>query len=288
MATLRLVLLQDNRAARADLQMAHGLSVLVETPDRRVLFDTGCDGTTVANAQRQGISLESLDAIVLSHGHWDHVGGLEAVLGMTGPVPVIAHPGLFVPAYAVDTPEPRYIGPPRTAEEYASLGARWVWAEEPTAIGDHLLTTGSMVMPTPKPPGQDRFVRRVGDVLTPDLFADETGLLIRAGDGVCLLSGCAHVGAMTMVAKAQDLGFRVDAVIGGLHLGAYRDEEVLALADSLARSGTRQLMPCHCTGVPAVEILSRRWTGDFIEAKAGSVLEWDSGRGRWKSAPLAP
>ena len=274
---VKLTILCENTAAAPQVTAAHGLAVLVETPDRRVLLDAGPDATAPANAAAMGVPLLPLDAIVLSHGHYDHVGGLEAVLAECGPTTVIAHPALADRAYAREpNGNLRYIGPPADWDHYERLGARMCWQEAPVALGSHIMTSGEITrhMDEGWSPPQGRFLRETPGGMAPDEFRDELALIVLLEGCSIVLTGCAHVGAVNTVLHAGQFvnGRPPRAVVGGLHLLFTPGAQVGEMAARLHALGVRTLAPCHCTGRRAVRILQDSFEGRVLTAGAGNVI----------------
>jgi 7,8-dihydropterin-6-yl-methyl-4-(beta-D-ribofuranosyl)aminobenzene 5'-phosphate synthase len=272
--TLRITILKDNSSARADLYPGHGLAMLVEHGSSRVLLDAGPDDTTVANARTMGLDLRPLDAIVLSHGHYDHTGGLAAVLAEVGPVRVIAHPSVFEATYARDDGNLRYIGAPLSQGEYEALGARFEFAAEAVTVCAGLTTTGQVASaPTAEGP-QTRLVRSGDAGLSADDFRDDLSLVAQLTGCSVLLTGCAHAGLSNILrhVTAKASGHPVRVVTGGLHLAAADDSVVAQVADEARAMGVETLAPCHCTGGAAVEVLKTRFDGRVVPVGTGSVV----------------
>ena len=273
--TVQITILKDNLVTRPGVTPGHGLSMLVEAGGLRVLFDTGPDDSLVANAAALDVSLYPLDAIVISHGHWDHTGGLAAALHVAGPTKVIAHPGVFDRTFSGPAPgELRYIGMPLTQEEFEQLGARFEFSELPVALGDGLLTTGRV--PPLHLEGQQRagLWRNKAGAPHPDDFRDDTSLVVRLAECTAILTGCAHAGLTNILCKSQtivpDRPPRV--LIGGLHLGWAGDDEVTRTAREVAELGVAILMPCHCTGEHAVHVLLEHFPGKVTPIGTGTVI----------------
>ncbi|MEN6549491.1 MAG: MBL fold metallo-hydrolase [Armatimonadia bacterium] len=272
---MRITILKENQATRLGLLPGHGLAMLVETADTRVLLDTGPDDTILVNAAALGVPLTPLDAIVLSHGHYDHTGGLAAVLQVAGPVRVLAQPGVFGQTFSGREPgELRAIGMPLQREAYETLGARFELDELPVELGAVLMTTGH-IPPLPLHPQ-----RRVGlwrsreGVPYPDDFRDDCSLVARLRRGSAVITGCAHAGLLNILCKAQTIvpDRLPRIVLGGLHLGKAVDEEVREIASEAYSLGVRTLLPCHCTGERAVEVLQECFAGKVIPVGTGSVI----------------
>ncbi|MFZ5647411.1 MAG: MBL fold metallo-hydrolase [Bacillota bacterium] len=120
-----------------------GLSLLVETAGKKILFDTGERGNLVANAKALKIDLGSVDALVVSHGHYDHTGGMAAFLNLRGRLPVYAHPGLF--ALHHSSPDnPRYIGIPFNRGELEKMGAEFILTKDPAEIFKGIWLSGEI------------------------------------------------------------------------------------------------------------------------------------------------
>ncbi len=239
---MRIVTLLENTASREDLTAEHGLSLYVETGERRLLFDAGQSDAFWNNAMALGIDLSLVDTAILSHGHYDHGGGLGRFLTGNPSAPVWVNPHAFDGHY---NGSDRYIGlDPALAEE-----PRIRFAEDGQKIGEGM-TLHSRI-------GCIREIRPFGltvkeqGKLLPEDFRHEQYLLAEEGGKRILFSGCSHRGILNIVSW-----FRPDMLIGGFHFMklAPDDAELEAAAARLKRC------PCtyytgHCTGQAQFEAL---------------------------------
>ena len=145
---LRITTLSENTAGKGDFLGEWGLSILLEMENSTILFDCGKSSSAAYNADSLNIDLTQVSRIVLSHGHYDHTGGLRDMLRRIGKeVEVVAHPDIWQAKYARRKGEPdRYIGIPFQRHELESLGARFRLAREPVGITDNIMTTGEVPM----------------------------------------------------------------------------------------------------------------------------------------------
>jgi len=195
----------------------------------KVLFDTGASLSAVHNAQLMGVDLSAVDRIVLSHGHYDHTGGLREVLRRAGQKEVIAHPAVWGKKYGYLKGEPeRYIGIPFVREGLEVLGASFNLSVEPVKLSANVMTTGEIPMVTDyEAVDTDLYVKEDGG-LKPDSLADDLALIIDAEFGLVVMLGCAHRGIVNTLRHAQKLTGKelIYAAIGGTHL-LYASEERL-------------------------------------------------------------
>lgn len=279
---LRIYILCEDSLSRRGLVGEHGLSMLVESPDARVMLDAGPSAATVQNADSMGIALAPLDAVVVSHGHYDHTGGLEAVLTRLGGARVVAHPLAFRPRYALRrTGARRYIGPPHTADEYERLGAELVFSAEPVQLGERLWTTGEVAQNANGSTASGKlYIEEAGALLVDD-FCDDVSLVARLDDGLVVLTGCGHAGVCNIVSSAQRLAGsdHVHGLVGGTHLVGADEPTIRRTAEHLYRMGVEAIAPCHCTGRRASATLNEAFEGRVVKVATGDILEF-TGRGQ--------
>ncbi len=233
---MRIVTLLENTSCSSRLACQHGLSLYIELPDRRVLFDAGQTELFAQNAAELGIDLGRVDLAILSHGHYDHSGGMPRFRRENPRAPIYLSPFAFEPHYnasGIDIgADPALAGDP-------SL----IRVEEAVHIGDTMTLYPAGLLPCPFPlePWGLETVR--GGIRVPEDFRHEQYLLIRHGGKNILFSGCSHKGILNIVEH-----FQPDILIGGFHLSKQTDPRALeAIARRLADYPT-QYYTGHCTG----------------------------------------
>jgi len=250
----------DNSVAGPGLLAEHGLSMRVEADGRAFVFDTGASGVFVGNAARLGIELSEAAPVVLSHGHYDHTGGLAALLSAYGGREVIGHPKVFAAKFSRQRSRPaRAIGSPQSQRQLSRLGATFRLSAEPQEIAPGVTTTGVVPRTTDFEHIPPHFAVRRRSKLARDSFDDEQAVVVRTRRGLVVILGCAHRGLINTIRRAIELtgDGRVCAVIGGTHLKAADPPQVERTVEELRALDVRQLVACHCTGFgPGAELRS--------------------------------
>ncbi|MDD5094366.1 MAG: MBL fold metallo-hydrolase [Dehalococcoidia bacterium] len=203
--SVRITTLSEN-TAQAGCLGEWGQSILVEADEMRILLDTGGPGlSAITNAPLLGIDFATIDRIVLSHGHFDHTGGLKEVLRRNGgEIEIIAHPAIWESKYNVRPNRPeRYIGIPLVREELESLGARFNLTAEPVWITENIVTSGEVPLVTDyEEIDSDLFVKENGK-LRPDTVPDDLALAVKTELGLVIILGCAHRGIVNTIRHFQ-------------------------------------------------------------------------------------
>jgi 7,8-dihydropterin-6-yl-methyl-4-(beta-D-ribofuranosyl)aminobenzene 5'-phosphate synthase len=226
----------DNNPGGRNLAPAWGFACVVQGLGKTILFDTGGDGgVLLSNMQALGFDPNEIDAVVISHAHGDHTGGLVSFLDRRGGVPVYIPGGL---GGALDQPIRSHGGGPLEAEESTEIcpGAR---------------TTGTL-----------------------DLGAiPEHGLCVHTAEGWVLITGCAHPGVANLAAQAKEItGGPIALVVGGFHMGGHSARQVKAVIDRFEQLGVKRVAPCHCTGDAARTIFKQHYGDDCTLAGVGEVF----------------
>jgi len=277
----RVTVLNDNGAMFIDgLLSEYGFSAVVEAEtedgDRYlVLYDTGQTGRPLLhNMDVLGFKPREIDYLVLSHRHVDHTGGVKAFLEARAgkPIPVIAHPGLFEPSYAVVNGVLMEIGFPLTPEKLNSLGGRLVTSRKPLQLIPGLLFSGEV--PSEWGPRHTKLVYRQGsEGLEEDPMADDAFLALALPGGVYILSGCGHAGVENIVEYAERItSLKAAGLLGGLHLlGASRDR-LAKVVEYLASKNLRLVAAMHCSGPYIQSMLRDRLPNAHRYAGTGSSM----------------
>ena len=251
---MRLLTLMENESADARCACEHGLSLYIQTARHRLLMDTGASGAFADNAAALGVDLNRVDTVVLSHGHYDHAGGLLRLGQLAPGATIYMQRGADGDFYHGQ----RYIGMDKAAA--ALPGVRRVDGE--LVIDEELAlfagVTGRRLWPQSN---RALTVRRDGDVL-PDDFAHEQCLVITEGARRVLLSGCAHNGILNILDRYRQLyGGEPDVAISGFHMrrkGPHTEEEREVIRQTaLELKKTRTLFYTgHCTGAEAFGLMA--------------------------------
>lgn len=265
---MRITLVVDN-LVRNGFQQEHGLSILVESGKEAVLFDTGQTGRVLRdNLERLSVNPDSISAIVLSHGHYDHTGGLRQAMGLALNAKCYAHPFCFNAKYAKANGELRYIGIPSNS----TISKKFVvYNKTPVGILHGVVLSGEIPIIKPVDCTQGRFVVENDSGLLPDDFVEEQCLIVRGNSGLAVLLGCAHRGVENNILTAMQIAGteHIKLVVGGLHLGHANEERLNGVSDFLTVADIETIACCHCTGDQAIRYLENRLQSRIIQAQAG-------------------
>jgi 7,8-dihydropterin-6-yl-methyl-4-(beta-D-ribofuranosyl)aminobenzene 5'-phosphate synthase len=251
----------------------HGLSILVETDEgKRVLVDTGASDMVFAhNLNLLGFKPNDIDAVFISHGHYDHMGGLVSMIDAG--VPIYGDPKLFSSkrfAVAVDGTK-RDISAPKELIE-ALPRAKLRLSSSSVEIVPGVKTSGQIVRES-KFEVQDRFLKEeeTGCQINDDVL-EEQALFVHTKKGLVIVSGCGHPGIVNVVTQAKrSFDKRIYMVIGGFHLSSASKDRILKTMDGLKALGIDRIAPTHCTGFEALKMMSDRFVG-FDMLPSGSEI----------------
>lgn len=289
MKPLKFTVVVDNNVppgAKAPFRGEHGLSVLIDTGTNRILFDAGPSDIVVYNLGLLGVHPRELDAIVLSHGHYDHTGGLSALLTMASKkIPVFSHPDIFKPRYALSAGSCRYVGVPFTREHLARLGADFRSVEEPQELVPNLWISGPVPRDTSYEEGDTRLVvpedgcececGEPQSFFQKDPLTDDMAIYIRSSKGLVVLGGCAHSGIINMVNHGLKVtgSIKVHGLLGGTHLGPTSEPQKNATIAALEWFNPDFIASNHCTGFAVMARLAHVFGDKFTPAFCGTTLE---------------
>ena len=259
----------ENNTSSPGLSAEHGLSFWIEYDDRHILFDTGQSDLLVQNAKVLNIDLAQADAIVLSHGHYDHTGGLPAVLDIARKALLYLHPATIESKFSRSSHKPCSIGMPDSVKK-AIHSRHVIWTESTTQVFDGVGLTGQI-------PRTNNFEDTGGqffldeDCLKPDPLLDDQALFIESSKGLVIILGCAHTGVVNTLQQISKIkpGKDFYAVMGGMHLNNAGSERIERTITAFREYDLQQMGPAHCTGGNAVEKIRNAFPGRCFDCSAG-------------------
>jgi 7,8-dihydropterin-6-yl-methyl-4-(beta-D-ribofuranosyl)aminobenzene 5'-phosphate synthase len=253
----------------------HGFSCLVETDNGAFLFDTGQGLGLLHNAELLNVSLSDLQGVILSHGHFDHTGGVQQLLSQAGPLPVYGHPELFRERFWVGKFEQRPNGIPFSRDQLEKLGARFDLSREFREISPGLWLTGEVPRLTPfeKVDKALHYKDRSG-TLIPDQIEDDCSLVIESELGLVVLLGCAHAGLANILHHVVEMmgNDRIYAVLGGMHLAPLSDEPFDQTVAALKQYKVNKIGVGHCSGKRRSADLYAHFPAETMFLSVGSGL----------------
>lgn len=277
---LKITTLVENTAFQRGFLAEWGLCMLIETAEKMILLDSGASPHAVShNARRLGLDLSRVDVWVLSHGHYDHTGGMTAVLGSMGKeIEIIAHPSVWDLKYAhrSDPEWYEYCGNPYKPDELERLGARFSYSAEPTWITEDIVTSGEESMTTDFE-APDKILRLKKDgKYVPDTVMDDQSIYIRTNLGLIVVAGCAHRGIINVIRHGVELTKmdKVYLVVGGTHLFSAPQEQLEKTIEAFRTLGVEWIGVSHCTGLKQAARLYQEFGDRFFFNNTGTVIRF--------------
>lgn len=271
---IRMRIIVDNTAPEG-LCGEHGLSVWIEAGGERILFDTGKGDAFMANCSALGIDLSATTLLVLSHGHYDHTGGVAEALARASHARAVLHPGAFTDRWSIraGVAKPTMMSAGSKAALSVLPPERIVRTAVPSMIAEGIGVTGTVPrLNAYEDPGGPFYLDTEGRISDP--IEDDMSLWIETADGLVVVTGCCHSGIVNtldhIIAITGER--RICTLLGGFHLSAAAAGRLDRTIQALEGYDIGRMIPCHCTGQEAVEQFRRRLPFEVIPCHAGLVV----------------
>ncbi len=245
----------------------HGLAFLIESDNRKILFDTGQGLAILNNADAMDIDLSDVDTVILSHGHFDHARGLKPLLTRNTNFTMVAHPDVFDRKLAGTFP----IGISQDRAMIESSGIKIKLESDPVDVAPGIRTTGNIAMETDFEMVEPMFFTMQGENRVPDSIPDDKALILDTRKGTVVVLGCAHRGLInTLNHVAEVTGEKkIHAIIGGLHLFMADDTKLQRIFKYLKAYDVEKMIVGHCTGFHAIAALYQEFGSKVVPNVVG-------------------
>lgn len=280
---MKFTILVDNKTEDTRCEAEWGLSILVEANGRKLLFDTGSSNMFYRNAKNLGISLEDVEAVLISHGHFDHTEGVPAFLECNNHAPIYLHKDALYETYGeTDGELDEWTCGIRWDERFRQeVAERMIFTEGVVDLGQGFTLVGDI----PWLKGQsatDRFFRKIRTskvdgietfTFVEDSMNHEQFLVVEEEQGIHLISGCSHKGIMAILDYTKKLfpEKKILSLIAGMHLYPVSPQRQDEIIGDLATMGIPKVFPLHCTGMPAIIRMKNRLGDCCIVASSGET-----------------
>ncbi|AHF97227.1 MAG: MBL fold metallo-hydrolase [Desulfurella sp.] len=273
---LRITILAENSVVVPfDVIGEHGFSAFVETPNFNFLFDTGQGKALLNNSIALKKDLSTIKFLYISHGHYDHTGGIVDLLKFKSPIETFGHPDIFSNRYWSIGQIKRYIGIPFSKAYLESLGVKFVFHKEFKEIEKGIFSSGEVERKTEfEKIDKEMKVINNGELIQDEIW-DDFSLAIETSKGLVIILGCAHAGIINILNHFINKTGKKEiyAVIGGTHLGFASQEHINSVLEVIEKYNIQKLGASHCTGLEVGAKLYNKLKDRFFFASVGSVFE---------------
>lgn len=272
-----ITLIENQLGNKEGLQAEHGLSIYIEVDGKKVLFDTGQSGNFIDNADRLDIDLRDLDHVFISHGHFDHSGGLKRLIDEVSPnIELSVGQGFFHEKYSLrESGDYEYTGNPFEENflEENKITTHYI-NEDMKSITENLMVFTNFNRNAEfENTNQTMYLKEDGQYKI-DKFLDEISLGIKTDKGLLIIVGCSHVGIVNIIDSIIDRsGMDIYGIIGGTHLVKEDEEKINKVIEYLKEKDIKLIGACHCTGKQGETMLEQQLEDQFINNNTGDILD---------------
>lgn len=264
---VKITTLVENTSFQTKLQAEHGLAFYIEANGLNILFDTGQTDLLLRNASVLGVDLTKVDVVVISHGHYDHIGGLSAFLEVNKHAKVFVKRAIFDEKYRGTS---RYVG---ADVNIRLLDERLCFVDQAVELAEGVYAVPDIPISDAKDTHISGFAVKRNGQFEQDWFEDELFLAIKTPDGIALVSSCSHRGITNMIKAAQkQFGLSIRVILGGFHLLNAPIEEVQRIGFFLEALHLEKVGICHCSGLEAYAFFKQKLPDIVYYSSVGSRL----------------
>ncbi|WP_290771321.1 MBL fold metallo-hydrolase [Anaerofustis sp.] len=272
---MRITVLNENTVYKKRLLGEHGLSFIIEYKDKKLLMDTGQSDVFIKNAETLGVNLDDLDGIIISHGHYDHGGGLKYIGSLKNIPSVFVNKKALISKYSTNYKNGKFYFNGIDYDSVDCIKDNIVYTKDTDEIFKDMYLVSNIPCSDNSERVSSRFFLKDNNRFIPDFMKDEQVFVIDTKDGLALFAGCAHVGIMNIINYVKEIfsGKSIYLLFGGMHLinvDAGRIEQTTAF---LKKENIRYIMPCHCTGYTAAVYMAKELKDNFVSVECGKILE---------------
>ncbi len=270
-------LIENNPSDKKELCFEHGLSLLIEADGKCILFDTGQSGDFIKNAETMNKNIVDLDCVIISHGHYDHSGGLEKLVEKVNKLPnLIVGEEFFKPKYKTILENKYKYNGNSFDEEYINKNKIPLKKinEDVVYLTEHIIVFHHFRRSNDFEKRNSKFFVKEDSAYIPDEFDDEISLGIVTEKGLVVIVGCSHIGVVNILNTiAKRVNMPIYAVIGGTHLVEADEVRMQKTIASLKNMNLQLVAVSHCTGEEGLRCISQEFKEDFLYNNTGNVIE---------------
>lgn len=271
--------LAENKTENPACNAEHGLSIFIETEEKRILFDTGASDMFAENAEKCHVDLTTVQDLVISHGHYDHTEGVPRFCQINKSAPVYIHKDAFGECYGqvngkIDTTPCSLFW---TEEERKALAPRLSLTDGPLWLTDNIVISGTIPEVPENVVTEQFFEKKPDGTFVTDPMNHEQFLAIRNGDkGIVIFSGCSHKGVIPVLAYTKELfpGEKISVLVAGMHLYSSTDAVRKRVVEKILAEQPDVVMPVHCTGIDAICMVKTALGDRCVVATVGNRYEY--------------
>lgn len=276
---IRFTFLSENKTEHPACNAEHGLSIYIETEEKKILFDTGASNLFYTNARHCNVDLTKVETAVISHGHYDHTEGVPKFCQINQSAPVYIHQDAFAPFYGMENGEMDQdpCGLLWSEEQRNAIADRLKLTDGPLWLTENIVISGTIPDVPGNVPTEQFYQKHEDGSFSIDSMSHEQFLAIRNGEkGIVVFSGCSHKGVIPVLAYTKKLfpGERIAMLVAGMHLYGSSNQVRQQVVENIMAEKPDVVMPVHCTGIDAICMLKAALGDGCVVATVGESYEY--------------